>query len=59
MLSAKAGPRRCTMMKTAAPRLRDRSLLVERQVAAAGDLRLPNRIVMAPLGRARNDPQTR
>lgn len=28
------------MMKTAAPRIRDRALIVERQVAAAGDLRL-------------------
>lgn len=36
----RAGVHADTMMKTAAPRLRDRSLLVERQVAAAGDLRL-------------------
>ena len=36
----RAGVHAETMMKTAAPRLRDRSLLVERQVAAAGDLRL-------------------
>jgi len=36
----RAGVHAETMMKTAAPRLRDRSLLVERQVASAGDLRL-------------------
>lgn len=36
----RAGVHADTMMKTASPRLRDRSLLVERQCAAAGDLRL-------------------
>lgn len=36
----RAGVHADTMMKTASPRLRDRSLLVERQCAAALDLRL-------------------
>lgn len=35
----RAGVHADTLMKTASPRLRDRSLIVERQVAAAGDLR--------------------
>lgn len=36
----RAGSHAQTLLKTAAPRLRDRSLLVERQLAAAADLRL-------------------
>lgn len=36
----RAGNHADTLMKTASPRLRDRSLLVERQCAAAADLRL-------------------
>lgn len=36
----RAGNHAETLMKTASPRLRDRSLLVERQCAAAADLRL-------------------
>ena len=46
----RSGEQTNTLLKTAGPRLKDRSLLVERQYAGAGDLRL--RVMQAKDGRS-------